>query len=433
MHTRGTWLSRTWISLFGAACAALLLAGCSAEGQKQNVSKVRVFNAVFGSAGVKVAVPEKDLANGLAYQGGTGYVDVTSGTLPFVITSASGEKLAESSFALGNERPGTFVITGIGNTYGGLLFDDAVNTPPDGRVRVRFVHAASGVIPLDAYVSRPGENIADLFPTYSASLGLFTNFSEFNADTYIVRLTVTGTKSVVYESDPIVMASREMLSLMAYSSGSNRMVTVAKLSHAADGAVTLMPSKVASVRVANALSGTPIDVLVDGTSQGTNIAQAALSNPITVQSGSRTIRVDATATTGTPLVSTPFNFTAGRDYTVLAMGSGTAATLTQILDNTLSANGATRIRMRVINGVVGGETAELKVGTTVLSTAAPGAAGAYGEFDVGTFDVTVTGTASAVSYYSQTQRAFTAAEYNIRYAILVTGVPGNIKAEFVAE
>lgn len=419
--------------MFAATCAALLLVGCTAEGQKQNVAKVRVFNAVFDSPGVKVSVPEKELANSLAYEGRSSYVDVTSGTLPFTVTSASGTKLAESNFALGNERPATFVITGIGSTYGGLLFDDLVNPPQDGRVRVRFAHAASGLIPLDAYLTRPGEDIATLFPTYSAQLGLFTNFSEFNADTYVLRLTISGTKDIVYESDPIVMASRDMITLMAYSSGSNRMVKAARLSHAADGAMTLLPTKLARVRVANAVTA-PIDVLLDGASQGTNIAQAAYSTGFNVQAtGARTIRIDANATAGTALASGTFNFIPGRDYTILATGSGTAATLTQILDTTLSANAGTRIRMRVINGVVGGETAELKVGTTSLSTAAPGAAGSYGEFDVGTFDVTVTGTGTGASYYAQSQRVFTSAEYNVRYAVLVSGTPGNIKAELIAE
>lgn len=433
MHASTAWLSRTGLSLLGVALASLLLAGCTAEGQKQNVAKVRVFNAVFDSPAVKVSVPEKDLATGLAYEGRSGYVDVTSGTLPFTITSATGTKLAEANFALGNERPSTFVVAGIGSSYGGLLFDDQVNPPQDGRVRVRFAHAASGLVPLDAYLTRPGEDIANLFPTYAAQLGLFTNFSEFNADTYVLRLAISGTKEVVYESDPIVMASRDTLTLMAYSSGSNRMVKAARLSHGADGAVSLLPSKLARVRVANAVSA-PIDVLLDGTSQGTNIAQAAYSAGFNVlATGTRTLRIDANAAAGTPLATGSFTFLPGRDYTILAMGSGTSATLTQILDTSLSANASTRVRMRVINGVVGGETAELKLGTTLLSTAAPGAAGSYGEFEAGTFDLSVKGTATGVSYYALNQRAFTSAEYNVRYAVLVSGTPGNIKAELIVE
>ncbi|MBL8518874.1 MAG: DUF4397 domain-containing protein [Betaproteobacteria bacterium] len=432
----GAWLARAGLSLhslIGAATIALLFTGCTAEGQKQNIAKVRVFNAVFASPGVKVSVPEKELANGLAYEGRTGYVDLTSGVIPFTVTSASGEKLAEANFTLGNERPATFVVTGIGTTLGGLLFDDQVSPPQDGRVRVRFAHAASGVIPLDAYLTRPADDIATLFPTYSAQLGLFTNFSEFNADTYILRMTISGTKDVVYQSDPIVMASREMLTLLAYSSGSNRMVTAAKLSHGSDGAITTLPTKVARVRVANAVTA-PIDVLLDAVSQSTNIAQAAYSNGFNATGGApRTLRIDANATAGTPLASGAFTFTPGRDYTILAMGSGTSATLTQFLDNSLSATGGTRIRMRLINAVIGGEAAELKLGTTLLSTAAPGAAGAYSEFDVGTFDLTVTGTGTGASYFSLPQRVYTAAEYNIRYAVLVTGTPGDIKAAVVAE
>ncbi len=425
--------SGTLLSLLGVTLVALLVSGCTAEGQKQNVSKVRVFNALFDSPGVKVSVPEKDLANGLAYQARTGYVDVTSGTLPFIITSASGEKLAESSFVLANERSATFVITGIGTTYGGLLFDDQVSQPSDGRVRARFIHAASGVGALDAYLTKPGESIANLFPTYAASLGLFTNFSEFSADTYILRLTVSGTKDVVYESDPIIMANRDTLSLVAYSSGSQRMTAAARLAHDAAGAITLLPSKVTRIRVANAVANTPIDVLVDGTSQATNVAAAALSPGINVTPGSRAIRVDATATPGTALVTSPLNFVPGRDYTVLAMGSGTSATLTQFLDTTLSVTATTRVRVRVINGIVGGETAVLKLGTTELSRAAPGAVGVYGDTDVGTFDVTVTGLATNAAYFTATARQFTALDYNLRYAVLLTGTPASVKAELVAE
>lgn len=419
--------------LFAALLATALLAGCTAEGQKQNVSRVRVFNAVLDSPAVSVGVPDKTLASGLTYSQSSGYVELPSGSQAFTIKNASGTELANATFTLGNERPATFVVAGVTGSVAGLLYDDQVNPPQDGRVRVRFMHAASTVTPLDAYINKPGEDIANFLPVYAATLGLYTNFAEINADTYIFRLTLSGTKEIVYESDPITMNSKEALSLMAYSSGSQRMVTVAKLMHDSTGAVTLLPSKVARLRVANAVAGTPIDVLVDGTSKGTNVAVAALSDGVVVNTGNRTIRVDATATTGTPLVSSTFNFAPGRDYTILAMGNGTGATLSQFLDLTQSATATSRVRLRVVNAVVGGEPVDLLAGTTVVSTASVGGAGSYGEIEAGTFTLTAKGKTSGNTLFTVADRVFAATEYNLRYMVLLTGTPGNVVAQLVVE
>lgn len=416
-----------------ALLVAVLLAGCAAEGQKQNVSRVRVFNAVLNSPAVSVSIADKTLASGLTYGQSSAYVETPSGSTVFTIKDAAGTVLASATYTLGNERPATLVVSGLPGNYGGLLFDDQVNPPQDGRVRVRFMHAASTVTPLDAYLNKPGEDIANVNPVYAATLGLYTNFAEISADTYILRLTLSGTKEVVYESDPIAMGSREAISLMAYSSGSQRMVTAARLMHDAGGSISLLPSKVARVRVANAVAGTPIDVLVDGTSRSTNAAVAALSDGIVLNAGNRIIRVDPNATAGTALVSGTFNFAPARDYTVLAMGSGTSATLAQFLDETQSANATTRIRLRVINGIVGGEPVDLLAGTTVVSTAAPGAAGSYGEVEAGTFTLAAKGKSSGTTYFSVADRAFTAADYNLRYVMLLTGTPGSVVAQLVVE
>jgi len=415
-----------------AVCVALL-AGCTAEGQKQNIAKVRVFNTVFDSPGVRVSLPEKDIGNGLAYGARTTYTDITSGVLPVTVTSAAGEKLFESNFNFGNERPTTVVITGLVGAYSALAFDDVVNPPQEGRVRARILHAASSIASLDAYLTKPGESITDLFPTSSVSYGLFTGFLEFNADTYILRFTNFGTKDVVYESEPIVMSSRSTLSLMAYSTGSQRMFGAARFNHDETGASTLLPSKLARVRVANAVTATPLNILLDGTQVAENIAANAFSPGFDVTVGSRTLRIDPNATAGTQLASAALTFAPGREYTVLASGNGTAATLVALVDNTESPNLITKIRLRIVNGVVGGEAAILKVGTTTLSTVNAGGAGTYVEQDIGTLNITVTGVTSGATLFSAPAREFLGTDVGKRYSILLSGTPAAVESALVNE
>jgi hypothetical protein len=210
-------------------------------------------------------------------------------------------------------------------------------------------------------------------------------------------------------------------------------VGVTRLNHDEAGAVTQIPSKVTRVRVANAVAATPLNVLVEGTQVAENVAAGALSVGLNVVPGARAFRIDANATPGTALASATLNLNPGREYTVLAMGSGTAATLTALADNTQSANSGNKVRLRVVNGVVGGEDAVLKVGTTTLSTVPRGTAGAFFEQDTGTVAITVTGATTGASLYAAAAQEFLITDVGKRFSILLAGTPGAVTATLVNE
>ena len=118
---------KSLISL-GAALLALALAGCTAEGQKPNVTKVRTFNAVFDSGPVRVAVGGEDLATQLNYAGFGSYVETGSGTRNFEVFSGT-TRLLEVPGTLPNDTSQLFIFSGGPGNYSGLLLDDTVRAP----------------------------------------------------------------------------------------------------------------------------------------------------------------------------------------------------------------------------------------------------------------------------------------------------------------
>ena len=96
-----------------------------------------------------------------------------------------------------------------------LLFDD--NTPPtNGNVKVRAVHGAPSAPNVDIYVTSPDADIEETDPTLTniPFLGV-SDYLEVPAADYRVRVTPTGTKTVVIDSGAISLFAGEIRTIIA--------------------------------------------------------------------------------------------------------------------------------------------------------------------------------------------------------------------------
>ena len=96
-----------------------------------------------------------------------------------------------------------------------LLFDN--NTPPgDGNVKVRAVHGAPSAPNVDIYVTAPDADIEELEPTLTniPFLGV-SDYLEVPAADYRVRVTPTGTKTVVIDSGTLSLFAGEIRTIIA--------------------------------------------------------------------------------------------------------------------------------------------------------------------------------------------------------------------------
>jgi hypothetical protein len=158
------------------------------------------------------------------------------------------------------------------------------------------------------------------------------------------------------------------------------------------------PAAESRVRVVHASPDAPaVDVLVDGTRVLSDVPYAAASDYLTVDAGSRNLKVNA-AGTSTSVIDANVTLADGADYTVFA--SGLVADIEPIVatdDNAAPASG--NIKLRVIHGAPGAPAvdvyvttpgADLATATATLSHVAFGAVSDYIEAAAGTYEVRVT-------------------------------------------
>lgn len=426
---------RSVLTGFISTLLVLTLAACTAEGQKSNVSKLRVFNAVHESSALRVNASEDgDIVAQLTPATLAAYKEVKSGSQTLKVYTNAGTQILESSATLAEDGKQLLVIAGTLGNYQGYLVDDSYTDPSDGKAKVRILHSAIGVGTLDVYLTAPGEDIAQVNATASGIATRATGaFFEVSAGSYKLRLTPSGSKEVIYESDTIALANKEVVSFLAYPTGSGKLVGVSQLAHDDAGAATTLASKVARFKSANGVPGATYNVLVDGVLRLAGIPQPGLSSYQVIASGSRQIRIEPTTTPGTAIANATLNFEPAREYTLLTVGSGGSAGVVAIADNTQTAS-TNKVRLRVINAVAGGDPVNLLVNFTTSTSNIPApSASRYVELDIGTYNIAVSSANSGVTLLSIPAQEFDSDDINKMYAILLTGAPGAVQAVLLSD
>jgi hypothetical protein len=428
-------LFRFVLTGFISTLFVLALSACTAEGQKSNISKLRVFNAVHESSALRVNANEDgDIVAQLSPATLAAYKQVKSGTQTIKVYTSAGTQILESSASLPEDGKQLLVIAGTLGNYVGYLVDDSYSEPADGKARFRILHAAVGVGTLDAYLTATTEDITQVNPTVSGLATRSTgSFVEVSSGTYKLRLTTAGSKDVIYESDSITLANRQTTSFLAYPTGSGKLVGVSQLAHDNTGTAATLASKVARFKSANGVPGVTYNVLVDGVLRLAGIPQSGLSSYQGIASGSRQIRIEPTTTPGSAIAATTLNIEPAREYTLLTVGSASSASVVAIADNTQTAS-TTKVRLRVINAVAGGDPVNLLVNfTTSSSNITAPSASRYVELDIGTYNIAVSSAANGVTLFSIPAQEFDSDDINKMFAILLTGTPGSVQAVLLSD
>lgn len=426
---------RSVLTGFISTLLVLTLAACTAEGQKSNVSKLRVFNAVHESSALRVNASEDgDIVAQLTPATLAAYKEVKSGSQTIKVYTNAGTQILESSANLTQDGKQLLVIAGTLGNYQGYLVDDSYSNPADGKALVRVMHSAIGVGTLDAYLTSPSEDITQVNATVSSLATRTTgSFFEVTAGTYKLRLTPSGSKDVIYESDTITLANKQVASFLAYPTGSGKLVGVSQLAHDDVGAATTLASKVARFKSANGVPGATYNVLVDGVLRLAGIPQPGLSSYQGIASGSRQIRIEPTTTPGTAIAATTLNFEPAREYTLLTVGTAASASVVAIADSTQTAS-TNKVRLRVINAVAGGDPVNLLINFTTSTSNIPApSASRYVELDIGTYNIAVSSANSGVTLLSIPAQEFDSDDINKMFAILLTGTPGAIQAVLLSD
>lgn len=191
---------RALILMAGGALG--LLMGCS--GATQENARFRVIHAAPSTGALAVRFNVEVAVNSLAYKSASPYVNILSGghTLHLVdaATPLGAPRVSRSLEFAGSDY--TALIIGASSTLDVVLVpDDSVPSATAGNARLRVVHAASELTGVDVYVTDPAASISSVSPSLTnVAFKGASAYLDLPQGNYRVRVTLTGSKSVISDS-----------------------------------------------------------------------------------------------------------------------------------------------------------------------------------------------------------------------------------------
>ena len=428
------------LSLAALCVVSLVLTGCGKGGGGSSTAQMRILNAFSEAPAINVSVASTAVTTGLAFQGLTQYLSVTSGT-PTVTVGVTGASttLINTTYNIASGTNYTYIVFGPLTGVGAILGSDAFNDPGNGFFALRVVNAAPGLSAVDVYLTAPGADISSSAPSLgNVSYGVTSAFSPIAIGAnFEIRVTPTGTKEVIFDSTPKTFAEHSATDLVVFGKGSGKLVNVALLNHDSTGSGSLVDNLLTQYKVINA-SQVPsaLNVFVDGTLQLSNIPYTGVSNYQKTSSGTHVFGIEATSTPGASLLSLSQTLAPATDTSIALTGTAGALVALVLNDDNLPPPAGTA-GVRVVNTSAGGTSFDVFVNfSKQVSGLAVNTASPYSNFNaaanVGTvyeFDFNVAGTTTAVLKLTNVALA-SGHKYTIYVAGPSTALQGIVTQDF---
>ena len=341
---------------FLVAASALPLSACKVRTINYfpvQDATVRFLNVLVGPPVLDVIQDGTPAWTGIAFESSTGYVSYTAQQTTFNLqVPGSTSTLASVGAPLAGKQPYTLIGFGTLSTPLAILLGDSTLTVPAGNTQVRLFDAAVGQQNIDFYLTAPGVPIETVNPqfgniTYQNS----SVFIQVASGEYQVRLTVTNTKVVVYDSGPRIFPDQTATDLVFYSRGSALLPNMYLLD--ANGPVlqqVIVDNTLARFKVVNlAFQTGTVNSLVDGLPANSTIQYGTGSIYNIVTQGSHVISFESAAVPGATIASVTTTLVPATDSTVFVSGFAGSTIAVALVDNNVppaTGNG----RFRMING-----------------------------------------------------------------------------------
>lgn len=179
------------LALLGAGIASLS-AGCGEDAESSAKAAVRVLHLSYDAPAVDVFADGSRVAQGLTFQNATEYLTLDAGERDFAIAPAgqpaSMAVLSVQNLNLAEDSRTTLVAYRSLASIAGLVLTDNLSPPAAGKIRVRAIHAAQGVGPVDIWnIPATGQPTA-LYT--DVALGTAGNYLELPAGSYKIGFDV---------------------------------------------------------------------------------------------------------------------------------------------------------------------------------------------------------------------------------------------------
>ena len=336
----------------------LVLAGCKIESINYFPPKpahLRVVNVLGTTTPINVAANGVILWSGLNFEAMTSYVDIENLTTNITVTLVgSTTPLVQQTIFPTGDQSSTLVIYGtIFSPAVGVMVDPP-QAPPSGSFSVNLFNVAPvgngtavGTSPIDVYFTQPGQALEGISATFTTIY--YTNgnvFGSFSAGQYQLRMTVAGTKTIIYDSGPLTFPEKTATDLIVYSRGSEFLANVLLNDSDGAGRQLVANSRLARLKAVNgAFQSGNVNLSLNGTSRVSDLVFGTASLYKVVESGPGTVIFEASSAPGATIATLANPFAAATDQSIFVTGFAGATSAVALNDNNLppaSSNAAVR-------------------------------------------------------------------------------------------
>ena len=204
-----------YISILATAAlltaSAFSLTSCGSSGSAQ----LRALHASPDAPNVDISVNGTSVAKNVPYETATSYLKIKDGkTEVQVYPTGTTTSVLDYTFTATNKSYYTFLAANKVASIQPLLFTDNNSAPPSGDFNLRLIHGAPSAGNVDIYVTAPGAPLGT--PTLSnVAFAASSGYMSEPAGSYEVRITPTGTQTVVIDTGALTFAAGQVRTAVA--------------------------------------------------------------------------------------------------------------------------------------------------------------------------------------------------------------------------
>lgn len=317
------------------------LVACGGSDNDNDTAYVRVLHASPDAPNVDVLVDGSEVLKNVAFQQGSGYLEVDAGSLGVSLRINGTETIAlQESFNL--EADGYYSVIAQ-NEVASLEFEvlDDTSKRNNGSTDVTVVHASPIAGDVDIYVTADGDDLPSTATLSNVAFDANSALGDVATADYQVRITGAGSDKVVFNSGTLPVSS----DVTAVAVNSTKGASPVSLLIWTDS-VTAVLDATAEVRIVHAVDAVSVDVFAGGSELLGDFDYKDTTGYVTVAAGDLAVAIapanggiDAALAT----LSGTLTLERGVSYTVIAAGSVSELAETQLIvltDNRKSTGGA---------------------------------------------------------------------------------------------
>lgn len=314
--------------------SSLVLAGCNSSNDRK--SDIQAVHASKDAPLANVVINGRQTLTGVDYGEASGYLSLSSGTNTVSVDvqlpgGATTTVIPNTSLFLADENKYTIFVVGEADSASANPVDALVVSRPatgganSSSLDVQVVHAAAGVPDVDLYVVAPGADLNSESPISTLGFEASTGVLNIPGGDYQIKLTLSGTKTVAFDSGTVSLSNNSELTIAAIPNTNEVSGSAPVKLLVLDGSnfSTLYDStEKTQLRVGHLVYDAPeVDAALNDAEAISDIAFKELSPYAAVAGGSYDVSVYAgdDPAGSTVIDESGVNFAAGMDYSVYAV------------------------------------------------------------------------------------------------------------------